>query len=300
MERQIKEFAKIREDYINSQIVIINDEIKQLQAKITNGTDVERLTEKFNRKLMAAIVDEEFYEQVLDEPLERSVGVTVGRISQINTGEVNIVDLKYNDKPVDLVYLTEESIDKIVQRLPLNSSYTDKHSMDYTITQANNVLQRTKMTQNEVRKLLEDKSLLSRIRYTNKLLDIFTAESIVDRLTVFMHGRYLVVESKIKRDLVRQVEEYLCLFKTIVKSQPFYVSRLVWNGLPGGNNTITSEMINTEVNCLYRELVIRQIHLEFGLTIEDFNTSTAKHALLVECGEQIRLLEQKKRDLHNL
>jgi hypothetical protein len=152
------------------------------------------------------------------------------------------------------------------------------------------------MTQTEV----INKSLLSRIRYTEKLLQMINEEDIVDRMTGFMYGKYLLVESKIKRDLLTQIREYLILFKEIVRKQQFYVSRLVWNGLPGAHNDITSAMINTEVNALYHELVIRQIDFDFGLTAEDFNTSTAKHSLLIECGEQIRLLEQKKKDLHNL
>ena len=300
MDTQIKEFAKIRKDYIMSQSIIIDKEITALKLRIANGTDVNRSSAKIFSKLLGAIVDEELYDYMLVEPLAVSTGVSVGTITKVNGGEVNIVDLKFNSKPVELKHLSKKNIDKIVQRFDLNNSYTDQHSLDYKVTILGDRIQMSRMTQNEVRVSLANQSLLSRIKYTEKLLDLFNSDNIVKKITSFMCGRYQLVEDKIRENLFRQIYSYVTQFKKLVRHQPFVTSRTAWNGIPGNHNNITSAMINCEVNCLYKEIVLRQIHFDFDLEEADFNTSTAKCSLVIVCNDQIRALNEKKLRLSDL
>jgi hypothetical protein len=309
------EFAKIREDYINKQCLIIDEEIAELRMKIANGTDIGRLSAKINAKLLAGIVDEKFYEYTHVDKFTPSNGITVGRIDKINGGEVNIVDLKFNGSPVVLKYLATDNITKIVERLDINSSYTNAVSMDFKIEvqqvinpawynnrnlpQYIHQLRRLPMNQNEVRLASENVSLISRIQWVDNMLKLVTSDDIVKRITKFMYGKYLLVEGKIIRNLVEQIDTYLRLFTKIVRRQPFYVKKLLWDGLDI-NTKITPQMIGDEINCLYRELVVRRIRLDFGLTEEDFNTSTAKHSIVTECNGQIAILEQKKAKLYDL
>lgn len=310
------EFAKIREDYINKHCLIIDDEIAELRIKIANGTDIGRLSDKINVKLLAGIVDEEFYEYTHVDKFTPSNGITVGRINKINEGEVNIVDLKFNGAPVVLKYLANDNITKIVERLDINSSYTNAVSMDFKIefrlesnpnyrhgynneAQSIHQLRRLPMNQNEVRSASANVSLISRIQWVDDMLKLITSDDIVKRITKFMYGKYLLVEGKIIRNLIEQIDTYLRLFTKIVRRQPFYVKKLLWDGLDI-NTKITPQMIGDEINCLYRELVIRRIRLDFGLTEEDFNTSTTKHSIVTECNGQIAILEQKKAKLYDL
>jgi hypothetical protein len=286
--------------------------------KIANGTDIGRLSSKINAKLLAGIVDEEFYEYRINQVAgyTPSNGITVGRIDKINGGEVNIVDLKFNGAPVVLKYLADDNITKIVERLDINSSYTNAVSMDFKVglQQISNPaytgsncgqpssitgLKRLPMNQNQVRLASENVSLISRIQWVDNMLKLVTSDDIVKRITEFMYGKYLLVEGKIIRNLVEQIDTYLRLFTKIVRRQPFYVKKLLWDGLDI-NTKITPQMIGDEINCLYRELVVRRIHLNFGLTEEDFNTSTAKHSIVTECNGQIAILEQKKAKLYDL
>jgi hypothetical protein len=303
-------FAALKKKFIQEQSEEIDEQIRIIQDKIMAGTDSGILFGKIKGKILGRLVDAELYDYSLNEKLEVLPGLEVSNVTSVNGNW--LADLTLNGVPVDVKHVSPETILSIVQPPAQGDCYSRREldSFAYTMnvceqkhhnyTNSSYFVWLVRKSKDEIlaHKKFGD-SLASRIRYTDKLLVLFQTQKIVERLTGFMKGVYGDAEVKIKRGLTEQIDKYMSQFKSIVTRQPFYVNRYPFPGVTSEYcPKVTPGMIEAEVNELFKDIVLRQIVVDFDLCDEDFRSEESP--IIAEYRNQIYALKRSKKEISQL
>jgi hypothetical protein len=308
-------FDKIRDAYIAEQTAYIDAEIAVANEMIANEQDTTKLMDEIIAQISAKMVDEELREYTIPDIFEDISGLVVSAPEITRNGKP-ILSRYLSENSVDLIkirnsppYVNAESINTKTQIImPYQHgelSYKENYIMkvkglkefvNIFPPQLIPVIATTHYKNNEVNLMTKKNSLLARIKFTRELLRQFRAVDIADRLTSFMTGKYQNVETKIKSDLLAQINSNMDLFTETVRRQAFYTNRLI-GGMFGVPIEVTTGMITCEVNSLFRELVLAQVDISFDIVPTDFDISLTNNSIIDECNARIIILGIKKRQL---